>query len=303
MNSWLSPADVGRRVTIRRQTLGGLRDTVGHLQAWDGGLTGTLTVIDRHDTPVAIKATDVTAARVVPPEVSALRLQTITEGAWPVSDAEPLGEWLLRFVGGEARRTNSVRATGVPSGDLLHALDYVREWYARRGVRANLQTPSPGVLDDVLMDHGWTPYSDSHFMVATDVAASEPADNVRIDSAPSNDWLTVAAPDLARGLAMPMALATHQRFITVYDDQTPVSVGRVVAHDGWGIVTTVRTAEAATRNGYGRACMLAVHAEGRSLGVSQFMLQVLVTNERALPLYRDLGYTVHHDYRYFLAPE
>ena len=302
VNAWLSPADVGRRVTVRRQTVTGLRDTVGNLVAWTAGPTGTLQVEGRDGVIVDLKTTEITAARVVPPEISALRLQVITEAAWPVSDHEALGDWMLRFAGGEARRTNSARITGVPSGDVHHALDYITEWYERRGIRAQVQTPAPGAFDQVLMDKGWEPFSESYFMVRDSAEGGTVAENVHVASSPSNDWLTVAAPDMARGLAAPMALAQHQRFITVYDGETPVSVGRVVGHEGWGIVTTVRTAADEQRKGYGRTCMDAVHSAARDMGSKAFMLQVLVENEKAVPLYNDLGYYTHHHYRYFLAP-
>lgn len=307
VNAWLSPSDVGRRVTIRRQSPGGLRDSVGILRGWDGAPAGTLHVETRDGGIVDIKAVDVFAARVVPPEVSALRLQEIAEAAWPTADHEQLGDWTLRSSGGAARRTNSVRVSGVPSGDLGNALDYVCEWYARRDQRAQVQSPVPGAFDTVLLAAGWEPNSESHFMTRTlprDIAPEVVAPvDVEIGALPSNDWLAIAAPDMARGLADPMSRATSQRFITVYQDEIAVAVGRLALHESWGMVTSVRTSNASRRNGHATTVMRAIDDVAHDLGIKALMLQVLIDNEAAVALYQGLGYTTHHRYRYFTAPE
>jgi ribosomal protein S18 acetylase RimI-like enzyme len=294
-------------VTIRRQSPGGLRDSVGILRGWDGAPAGTLRVETRDGSVVEIKATDVFAARVVPPEVSSLRLQEIAEAAWPTADHEQLGDWTLRSSGGAARRTNSVRVSGVPSGDLANAFDYVREWYARRQQRALVQSPVPGAFDALLLADGWEPDSESHFMIRTlpkeigpEIVA--PVD-VEIGATPSNDWLTIAAPDMARGLAEPMSRAASQRFITVYEDDIAVAVGRLALHDSWGIVTSVRTTSAVRRSGHATTVMRAIDDVAHDLGIKALMLQVLIDNEAAIGLYQGLGYTTHHRYRYLMAPE
>jgi GNAT superfamily N-acetyltransferase len=280
---------------------------VGILRAWVDAPAGTLQVETRDGAIVEIRAADVFAARVVPPEISALRLQEIAEAAWPTADYEQLGDWTLRSSGGAARRTNSVRLSGVPSGDLGNALDYVREWYARRQQPAQVQSPTPGAFDATLLAAGWQPNSESHFMtralpkdIGPDVVA--PVD-VEIGATPSNDWLAIAAPDMARGLAEPMARAASQRFITVYQDKIAVAVGRLAMHESWGIVTSVRTSNAARRNGHATTVMRAIDDVAHDLGLKALMLQVLIDNEGALALYEGLGYTTHHRYWYFTAPE
>jgi GNAT superfamily N-acetyltransferase len=280
---------------------------VGILRGWDGAPVGTLQVETRDGGIVDIKAVDVFAARVVAPEVSALRLQEIAEAAWPTADYEQLGDWTLRSSGGAARRTNSVRVSGVPSGDLANALDYVREWYARREQRAMIQSPVPGAIDDIVLAAGWEPDSESHFMTRTlpkeigpEIVA--PVD-VEIGATPSNDWLTIAAPDMARGLADPMSRAASQRFFTVYQDEIAVAVGRLAMSESWGMVTSVRTSNAARRNGHATTVMRAIDDVAHDLGIKALMLQVLIDNDAAVALYQGLGYTTHHRYRYLLAPE
>ncbi|WP_214412644.1 putative acetyltransferase [Sphaerisporangium fuscum] len=59
----VSPADVGRRVTVRRRDTGGFRDAVGVLESWSEGL---LKVRKRDGTLVEIAEHTVVAAKVVP---------------------------------------------------------------------------------------------------------------------------------------------------------------------------------------------------------------------------------------------
>ncbi|MET8157424.1 hypothetical protein ABZT47_13685 [Sphaerisporangium sp. NPDC005289] len=59
----VSPADVGRRVTVRRADPDGFRDTVGVLESWQDGLLQ----VRKHDgTLVSVREEALVAARVVP---------------------------------------------------------------------------------------------------------------------------------------------------------------------------------------------------------------------------------------------
>ncbi|MFI0422484.1 hypothetical protein [Spongiactinospora sp. 9N601] len=60
----ISPADVGRRVSIRRHVTGGFRDVVGDLVSWHGGV---LAVRRRDGELVEIAEDTLAAAKVVPP--------------------------------------------------------------------------------------------------------------------------------------------------------------------------------------------------------------------------------------------
>ncbi|RBQ18520.1 hypothetical protein DP939_18625 [Spongiactinospora rosea] len=60
----ISPADVGRRVTVRRRVPGGFRDVVGELISWHGGV---LAVRRRDGELVEIAEDTLAAAKVVPP--------------------------------------------------------------------------------------------------------------------------------------------------------------------------------------------------------------------------------------------
>jgi hypothetical protein len=58
----ITPADVGRRVTVRRRSPEGFRDVVGVLESWNDGV---LTVRKRDGTLVSVAEETLAAARVV----------------------------------------------------------------------------------------------------------------------------------------------------------------------------------------------------------------------------------------------
>ncbi|MEW9529206.1 hypothetical protein [Microbispora sp. NPDC049125] len=60
----VTPADVGRRVTVRRSVPEGFRDVVGVLESWSDGV---LAVRKRDGTVVEIAEETLAAAKVVPP--------------------------------------------------------------------------------------------------------------------------------------------------------------------------------------------------------------------------------------------
>jgi len=63
----ISPADVGRRVTVRyRYDVSLLTDVVGRLLAWDQGPEPALTVESRDGSVVVVPVALVVAAKVVP---------------------------------------------------------------------------------------------------------------------------------------------------------------------------------------------------------------------------------------------
>ncbi|GGO27953.1 hypothetical protein GCM10010116_56040 [Microbispora rosea subsp. aerata] len=60
----ITPADVGRRVTTRREVPGGYRDAVGVLESWTDGV---LAVRKRDGTLVEIPEDTLAAAKIVQP--------------------------------------------------------------------------------------------------------------------------------------------------------------------------------------------------------------------------------------------
>lgn len=120
----ITPADVGKRVSVRRVQegvggSGGFTDAVGVLTSWTAGV---LTITRKDGVSVHIPESSLVAGKVVPaaparrrgPAASFEELARVTARAWQPLESEPLGDWTLRAAGGFTRRANSVLALGDP---------------------------------------------------------------------------------------------------------------------------------------------------------------------------------------------
>jgi ribosomal protein S18 acetylase RimI-like enzyme len=313
----ISPADVGRRVTVRRRLDESMAtDVVGHLRTWDGGWAGALVVERRDGTRVEMRAADLLAARVVPPEISAEALQAVAESGWPPEETAPLGDWTLRAAGGVTGRANSVRVAGRPGVALVDALATVERWYADRAVPPLLQVPVPSAYDDGLASLGWVVIRRNVLLAAEtgDALARTgrrpDADLVLVRSPrPAPEWLALVEPEvdpaaLARILARPGAVV----FVEARDAATgallgagrasaaPSAVGR------WAGVTSIMTVPEARRRGVATAVVRELVAWSAETGCPHTYLQVLEENDTAQRLYADLGFALHHRYVY-LSPQ
>lgn len=165
----ITPADVGKRVSVRRLTDPGsggekFTDTVGVLTSWNDGV---LVITRRTGESVHIPESSLVAGKVVAatptrrrgPATGFEELARVMARAWQPVESERLGDWELRasveeipprearpggVVAGRrmgfTRRANSVLPLGDPGLPLDEALVRVREWYARRDLPAYIQT-------------------------------------------------------------------------------------------------------------------------------------------------------------------
>ena len=306
----VEPSWLGRRVSIRRvlerDPSGDLRlgDVVGDLL----GLDAQTAVVDTRNGPVEIPLPLVAAARIAPPSTAdELALEaTMTRGLRPAETAEFDG-WLLRADHGLARRANSVLPLRRPGAPLAEALAHARDWYAARGLPLVVALPTEArrLLDAELAELGWPAEAETHVLAARLDRLAADAGAATVDPLPADDWMARfdagdGEHDLTRAL-----LTRHDAagFARIDDaDGVPVAIGRGVVDDGWFGVSGVQVAPDARRRGLARRVMAALTAWAGERGATRSYLQVFVTNEAAITLYRDLGYWHHHDYRYRREP-
>lgn len=278
------------RVVVRRVLLGetgpsggpAMTDVLGVCTSWGGGLC---VVQPESGDPVEIRWADIVSGKPVPPRpstrhrVGPWEAQRRALALWPDLETEPLGDWLLRrSPTATARRANSVLAF-VPAG-VPDAYERVVAFYDR---------PVAAVLPDsdedaLFRGHGWGPESgdaDTLFQLAS-VAQAQRAlrsraprpGNVELVDVPSSGARVVAGRigDAASGVA-------------AYDRD-------------WVGFRSIEVDPGQRRRGLGLAVMAALLEWGAEQGATTAYLQVLGDNAGALELYRGLGFTTHHAYRY-----
>ncbi len=310
-----SPADVGRRLTLRYKLdpLGlNHAEAVGVLDRWSGTAEdGILKLRRRDDTSVRVPFDAVEVARVLPPELSAYRMQEMAEATWPPAEFLDMGCWRLRWTGEEAGRANSVRVAGPADRPLAAALKAVIAWYKHKGAPAVLQVPYPSPHDETFDSLGWLVFRRSRLMVSstqrlfiTTASARARGDMVLTTSdTPDDAWLAMLKGDpvSARRDVQPILTApANTVFISCRRPENGelMGIGRGVIVGDWAGADNMVTAPDARRRGVATAVMGALTQWSAELGAARWFLRVHVDPEPALSLYDSLGFTQHHDYVY-----
>ncbi|MEO3773532.1 GNAT family N-acetyltransferase [Micromonospora sp. B9E7] len=143
--------------------------------------------------------------------------------------------------------------------------------------------------------------------VGIDAAEAPPGAVVELRTAPSEQWLAVAAgrkgglPEAARHV---LTAVDQVRFAHVYVDGTLVAVGRgtVTGQGRWLGLSLIEVVPAARRQGLARQVIHELTAWGVSAGATHAFLQVEQHNTAAVTLYQRLGFTTHHTYLTRVAP-
>ncbi len=314
-----SPADVGRRLTLRYKTdaLGlGHAEAAGVLVRWSGtGDEGILMLRRRDETSVRIPFDAVEVARVIPPEVSAYRMQELAEATWPPREYQDLGNWRLRWAGPHAGRADSVRVAGAADRPLPAALRTVRDWYRERGTVPLLQAPFPSRIDELFDDAGWAVVRRSRLMITatqrlfiTTGSSMNRSDMVlSCSDVPDSEWLELLQGDDIGAQDEVQPILTAPRTVAFAscrsaDTGELLGIGRGVVVGDWGGANNMVTAPAARRRGVATAIMAQLNEWGAQQGATRWFLRVNADSEPALALYDGLGFTRHHDYVY-RAPE
>ncbi len=331
----ITPADVGKRVSVRRRSAGGgagaeFTDTVGVLTSWNDGVVA---ITPKSGESVHIVESSLVAGKVVPaaparrrgPAASFAELAAVTARAWQPVESEPLGDWRLRAAGGFTRRANSALPLGDPGLPLGEAFGRVERWYEERGLPPYIQTATGAegaqeALCAELEGHGWRREVTAEVRIAAlapvgdlDVDVSA----VRLSRAPDEAWLaryqrfSTPGPEVLRVLGSGPSVW----FATVVGDEggglgegeglgeAPAAIGRCVVDGRWAGFMAVEVAPGHRRRGLATTVMAALARRALDEGASAAWLQVEEDNEGARALYDGMGFAAHHRYHHFRPAE
>ncbi|NDZ60011.1 GNAT family N-acetyltransferase [Streptomyces anulatus] len=328
----ITPADVGKRVSVRRRTDNGgpgaeFTDVVGVLTSWNNGV---LSITRKSGESVHIVETSVAAGKVVPaaparrrgPAASFGELAAVTARAWQPVESEALGDWRLRAAGGFTRRANSALPLGDPGLPVGEALGRVRDWYEERGLPAYVQTATGAegtqeLLCAELERHGWRREVSAEVRIAAlapvgDLEADVRA--VRLTREPDAAWLaryqrfSTPGPHVLRVLGsgpsvwfatVPGATEATGDAADAGPDAAPAAIGRCVVDGRWAGFMAVEVAPEHRRRGLATTVMAALARRALDEGASAAWLQVEEDNEGARALYDGMGFAAHHRYHHY----
>ncbi|MGW0559311.1 GNAT family N-acetyltransferase [Streptomyces sp. NPDC003016] len=316
----ISPADVGKRVSVRRLDEAGapgakFTDTVGVLTSWDDGV---LSITRRGGESVRISESSLIAGKVVPsaparrrgPAATFGELARVCARAWQPVESEPLGEWRLRAAGGFTRRANSVLPLGEPGMPVDVALERAREWYAARGLPAYVQvsTGAEGTQERLAAELerlGWTREVSAEVRIAALAPIGDrdaDVSRVRLERACDAAWL---ARYQRFGEPGPHVMKVLESGPSVWfasvpgEGEVPAAIGRCAVDGRWAGFLAVEVDPAYRRQGLAGAVMTALARRALEEGASAAWLQVEAGNEGARALYDGMGFATHHSYHHF----
>ncbi|MFJ3575199.1 GNAT family N-acetyltransferase [Streptomyces rubiginosohelvolus] len=316
----ITPADVGKRVSVRRRTDSGgtgaqFTDVVGVLTSWNDGV---VSITRKSGESVHIVESSLVAGKVVPaaparrrgPATSFEELAAVTARAWQPVESEALGDWRLRAAGGFTRRANSVLPLGDPGLPLGEAFGRVRHWYEERGLPAYVQTATGAegtqeLLCAELEEHGWRREVSAEVRIAALAPVGDreaEVSAVRLTREPDAAWLaryqrfSTPGPHVLRVLGSGPSVW----FATVPGSgDAPDAIGRCVVDGRWAGFMAVEVAPEQRRRGLATTVMTALARRALDEGASAAWLQVEEDNEGARALYDNMGFAGHHRYHHY----
>ncbi|MGW1292409.1 GNAT family N-acetyltransferase [Streptomyces sp. NPDC002533] len=316
----ITPADVGKRVSVRRRTDGDgtgveFTDVVGVLTSWNDGVVA---ITRKSGESVHIVESSLVAGKVVPaaparrrgPAASFEELAAVTARAWQPVESEALGDWRLRAAGGFTRRANSALPLGDPGLPLGEALGRVRRWYEERDLPAYVQTATGAegtqeLLCAELERHGWRREVSAEVRIAALAPVGDreaEVSAVRLTREPDAAWLaryqrfSTPGPHVLRVLGSGPSVW----FATVPGSgDVPDAIGRCVVDGRWAGFMAVEVAPEQRRRGLATTVMTALARRALDEGASAAWLQVEEDNEGARALYDGMGFAGHHRYHHY----
>ncbi|MFD5449690.1 GNAT family N-acetyltransferase [Streptomyces sp. NPDC003470] len=317
----ITAADVGKRVSVRRLSEPGVAgekftDTVGVLTSWDNGV---LQITRRGGESVRIAESTLVAGKLVPaaparrrgPATSYEELARVAARAWRPVESERLGAWELRAASGFTRRANSVLPLGDPGMPLDDALTAVRRWYGARGLPAYVQTATGAegtqeLLCAELERRGWVREVTAELWTGGLAPVADRAEGTGVVLSREADeaWLARYGRKGASDVALRVLHSGPSVwFATVPGPGAPAAIGRCVVDGRWASFAAVEVDPGQRRRGLATAVMAALARRALDEGASAAWLQVEADNAGARALYAGTGFSAHHAYHHYRAPD
>jgi ribosomal protein S18 acetylase RimI-like enzyme len=239
-------------------------------------------------------------------------LDKLAANAWPASEIEYLGKWLMRANHGITRRANSVLPIGQPGIDVDDAISRAIKFYKSRGLFPRFQMTAacqPSTLDEALVNHGFSMGLDVFIQTAPidHLIGSSSDHDIRLTELPSNVWLKAYArmgnydaKSINVRREIMRRINPKKAFASAWDGDEIVGVCLGVLEDSWLGVFALVVDNNHRRQGLATSLNQGLAEWAKELGVTQVYLQVETRNTTAIDFYATLGFETLYKYWYRL---
>ncbi len=301
---------IGARVVVRYLLPPGsshkLTDVVGRLTA-----AGPRAVtVESKSGPVEVMLDLIVAVKVIPERPVRNRDIRNAEYAaahgWPGLEQQWIDGWLARAGDRLTSRANSAVPLEPGASTSAATMRRLLDWYADRDLPAVLHLPDRIAALPSAGPSAWVTEQETVFLTAPTDLITGPNCTLEVSDVPSGPWLAMyprAAEHRSGAVVLGAVIDGQVGFGSLVRDGRPVGIVRAAVttaldHTVWAGLSSIEVAAAHRRQGYGEGLVREMAAWSAALGATQIYLQVVATNEPALRLYRRLGFTEHHRYRY-----
>jgi ribosomal protein S18 acetylase RimI-like enzyme len=295
---FVTPADIGRKVSIRHLVSQTPTDALGTLIDWQ---KGEFFVETKTQEIKKVPFKNVIAAKVIIPEFSAAWVQTKALSVWKASETQNLGDWVLQATGGGTSRVNSCLLVGLPNKSIVESLSDLIAWYQARNLTPLAHLSSPGLFDEELAQAGFEKTYLIDFLFKEIAPKAQNTDFI-IEHELAEDWFRTV--NLNNGEKRKVDRFTLEsgdwvRFLSLKDQGKIIATARIAGVADFALVTNLFVAEAHRGKSIAQALMNAVESIAFDFGMKHIWLQVLSSNQAAQSLYKKINYQLHHQYQYW----
>jgi GNAT superfamily N-acetyltransferase len=239
------------------------------------------------------------------------RLEELAFAGWPALESCDTAGWRLRFAGGYTKRANSINALSPDAQTDSKTLDALEAAYRERQQRPvwRLTPLAPPAMADLLARRGHRPIERSLLQVCRLDPGFAPSPEVSIQPAPSAAWIAAFCTyspvrpehrDTMRRMLAAIAAPAGFAFVEEAGQPMAMAIGAVQG-DHMGLFDVLVMPQA-RRRGLARKVTESLYAWAWRHGARFAYLQVVATNQAAMPLYAAQGFRTAYDYVYYVPP-
>jgi GNAT superfamily N-acetyltransferase len=239
------------------------------------------------------------------------RLEELAFRGWPALQTQDRAGWRLRFAGGYTKRANSINALGPDAETDPSTLQSLEAAYRARNQAPvwRLSPLAPAAIDGILAARGYRTIEHSLLQLCPLHAGFAAAPEVRIHAEPTPAWIEAFCThspvrpehrDVMRRMLEAIAAPAGFAFVEAESRPLAMAIGAVQG-DHMGLFDVLVMPEA-RRRGLARKITESLYAWAWGHGARFAYLQVVATNQAAMPLYAAQGFRTVYGYEYRVLP-